>query len=369
MRPVAFAASCAAMGFLLATSAVRADIAIGTVGPMSGSLAIFGAQMMVGAEQAVADINAAGGLLGEKLVLEVADDKCDRKQAGAVANQMIGRDVVLVVGHLCAGASMVAAPIYHDAGIVQISPGARAAKFTDERPGPGTFRICGREDEQGRIAGEYLANRFADSRIAIVHDNSPYGIDLAEATLKAMNLAGKRETFYEARPASDRDFTALFARLSADGVDVLFYAGYHSEAAQIVRRMREEGIGAKFISGDALMTEEFIAIAGEAGIGSLMTYPPDPARNATAPAVVERLAAKGIVADGYVLYAYAAVEAWAAAVEAAGTIAFDAVATALSEGQFDTVLGHVAFDAKGDVTLPAYVVYEWRNGEYGYAPM
>ena len=369
MRPVAFAASCAAMGFLLATSSARAEIAIGTVGPMSGSLAILGAQMMVGAEQAVADINAAGGLLGEKLVLEVADDKCDRKQAGAVANQMIGRGVALMVGHLCAGASMVAAPIYHDAGIVQISPGARAPKYTDERPGPGTFRICGREDEQGRIAGEYLASRFADSRIAIVHDNSPYGIDLAEATLKAMNLAGKRETFYEGRPASDRDFTPLFVRLSADAVDVIFFAGYHSEAALIVRRMRDEGIDATFVSGDALMTEEFIAIAGDAGNGSLMTYPPDPARNETAAEVVKRLAAKSIVAEGYVLYAYAAVEAWAAAVEAAGTIAFDAVAGTLSEGEFDTVLGRIAFDAKGDVTLPAYVVYEWRNGEYDYAPM
>lgn len=369
MRAAATAAMLATISVTLSAPVARADIAIGVVGPMSGNFAIFGAQMMVGAEQAIADINAAGGVLGEQLVLEVADDKCDRAQAEPIANQMIGREVALVVGHLCSGASIVAAPTYLDAGIVQISPGARAAEYTDDRPGPGTFRLSGRDDQQGRVAGGFLAERFADSRIAIVHDDSFYGAGLAEATLKAMNDGGKDETFYEAFPASERDFVPLFARLAADAIDVLFYAGYHTEAALIVRRLREEGMQITLVSGDTLMTEEFIDIAGEAGEGSLLTYPPDPARSAAAKTVVEKLARRQIVAEGYVLYAYAAVEAWAAAVNAAGAIDFADVAAALAEERFNTVLGTVEFDAKGDVNLPAYVVYQWRDGEYDYAPM
>jgi branched-chain amino acid transport system substrate-binding protein len=357
----------ALVGLMWFTAGARAEIVIGTAGPMSGPFAIFGAQMMAGAEQAVADINAAGGVLGETLVLEVADDRCDRKQAESVANQMVGRGIALMVGHLCSGASTVAAAIYTEAGIVQISPGAREPAYTDERAGIGTFRLAGRADGQGRVAGEFLAEKFADRQIAVIHDGSPYGQALADATRLAMNDAGKAEAFAEAYPANERDYAPLMARLVADAVDVLFFGGYHTEAGLIVRRMREEGLETILVSGDALMTEEFLAIAGDAGEGSLMTYPPDPARNADAAAVVEELAAKGIVAEGYILHAYAAVEAWAEAVNAAGTRDFAAVARALADGTFATVLGSVEFDDKGDATLPAYVIYQWRGGKY--APM
>jgi branched-chain amino acid transport system substrate-binding protein len=369
MRHAAGIAPLVGLVSLLATAPARAEIVIGTAGPMSGPFAIFGAQMMAGVEQAVVDINAAGGVLGELLVLEVADDRCDRNQAVAVANQMVGRGIALMVGHLCAGASTVAAAVYDDAGIVQISPGARDPIYTEARPGIGSFRLAGRTDEQGRVAGRYLAEKFADRRIAIVHDGSPYGQPLADATRLAMNEAGKAETVAEAWPANERDPSGLVARLSAEAIDVLFFGGYHTEAGLIVRRLREAGLDTILVSGDALMTEEFLAIAGEAGDGALMTYPPDPARQAAAAAVVEKFAARGIVAEGYMLASYAAVEAWAQAVNAAGTRDFAPIARGLADGSFPTVLGTFEFDDKGDATLPAYVIYEWRDGRYDYAPM
>ena len=104
---------------------------------MTGQYASFGAQMKAGAEQAVADINAAGGVLGQKLVLEVGDDACDPKQAVAVANQLAGKGVAFVAGHFCSGSSIPASAVYAEAGIVQISPASTNPKFTDERPGPG----------------------------------------------------------------------------------------------------------------------------------------------------------------------------------------------------------------------------------------
>ncbi len=70
---------------------------------MTGQYAAFGDQMKAGAEQAVADINAAGGVLGQQLVLEVGDDACDPKQAVAVANQLAGKGVAFVAGHFCSG--------------------------------------------------------------------------------------------------------------------------------------------------------------------------------------------------------------------------------------------------------------------------
>jgi branched-chain amino acid transport system substrate-binding protein len=154
-------------------SPALADIAIGTVGPMNGTFQLFGEEMQAGAARAVADINAEGGVLGQKLTLEVGDDNCDRAQATAVANQMIGKNIVFMAGHFCSFASMAAAPVYARAKIAEISPASPYPKFTDERPGPGVFRLCGRDDDQGRVAGAFLAKRFAGKRIAFADDRSP----------------------------------------------------------------------------------------------------------------------------------------------------------------------------------------------------
>ena len=151
---------------ILGASASQADIVIATAGPMTGQYASFGAQMKAGAEQAVADINAAGGVLGQKLVLEIGDDACDPKQAVAVANQMINKGVVFMAGHFCSGSSIPASSVYEEEGILQISPASTNPKLTDEG-GDNVFRVCGRDDQQGQVAGEYLASVFGDKNIAI----------------------------------------------------------------------------------------------------------------------------------------------------------------------------------------------------------
>ena len=219
-----------------------ADITIGTAGPMTGTFQIFGEEMQAGAARAVADINAAGGVLGQKLTLEAGDDNCDATQATAVANQMIGKKIVFMAGHFCSFASMSAAQVYAQAGIVQISPASPHPKFTDERAGPGTFRLCGRDDDQGRVAGAFLAQRFADKRIAFADDRSAYGKALADATRKAMNEAGKQEEFSETYEAGARDFNELVARIKEANIDVLYIGGYHTDAALIAKEMRDRAL-------------------------------------------------------------------------------------------------------------------------------
>ena len=181
-----------ALSFGLAMAGMaKADITIATVGPITGQYASFGAQMKAGAQQAVDDINAAGGVLGQKLVLEVGDDACDPKQAVAVANQLAAKGVAFVAGHFCSGSSIPASSVYADAGIIQISPASTNPKFTDERPGPGTFRVCGRDDQQGAVAGKFLADHFKGKNIAIIDDKSTYGKGLADQTRMALNARGR----------------------------------------------------------------------------------------------------------------------------------------------------------------------------------
>ena len=348
------------------SSAALADIVIATAGPMTGQYASFGAQMKAGAEQAIEDINAAGGINGEKLVLQVGDDACDPKQAVAVANQFVGSGVVFVAGHFCSGSSIPASQVYAEEGIVQISPASTNPKFTDERPGPGTFRTCGRDDQQGQVAGAFLAEKFGDKNIAVIHDKTAYGKGLADETKKYMNEAGKQETLYEAYTAGEKDYTALVSKLKSENIGVLYVGGYHTEAGLIKRQMAEQGMDTILVSGDALVTDEYWSITGDVGAGTLMTFSPDPRKNEVAKPVVDALEAAGRTAEGYSLYTYAAIQAWAESVKAAGSTDFDAVVAKLNEGEFATVLGNLSFDDKGDVTLPGYVFYEWKDGTYDY---
>lgn len=343
-----------------------ADIVIATAGPMTGQYASFGEQMKAGAEQAVADINKAGGVNGEMLKLEVGDDACDPKQAVAVANQFAGEGVVFVAGHFCSGSSIPASSVYADEGILQISPASTNPKFTDERPGPGIFRICGRDDQQGIVAGKFLIDNFKDKKIAFINDKTAYGKGLADATQENFEKLGGKPALVESYTAGEKDYSALVSKMKQAGIDVLYVGGYHTEAGLIKRQMVQQGMDTILISGDALVTDEYWAITGDAGEGTLMTFSPDPRKNPEAKPVVDALLAAGKTAEGYALYTYAAIQIWADAVKTAGSTDLDPVVKALNDGTFKTVLGELEFNDTGDVTLPGYVMYKWHEGKYDY---
>ncbi len=337
---------------------------IAVVGPVTGQYASFGAQMQNGAEMAVADINAAGGVLGKKLELEIGDDACDPKQAVAVANQMAGKGVALIAGQYCSGSSIPASKVYAEADLVQISPASTNPALTDDRAGPNIYRVCGRDDQQGSVAGNYLAKHFADKNIALVNDKTAYGKGIADEVKKTLNAAGKQETLYEAITAGEKDYSALVSKLKQANIDVLYLGGYHTEAGLIARQMRDQGMNTILMGGDALVTQEFWSITGPAGEGTLMTFSPDPRKNPAAADVVKRFKDKGIEPEGYVLYTYAAVQAWKQAAEKAKSTASADVMKALNDTEFDTVIGKFKFNEKGDPNLPPYAVYRWSNGTY-----
>jgi len=343
----------------------QAEIKIATAGPMTGQYASFGEQMKRGAEMAVADINAAGGVLGQKLVLSIGDDACDPKQAVAVANKFVADGISFVAGHFCSGSSIPASKVYEEEGVLQISPASTNPKLTDEG-GDNVFRVCGRDDQQGIVAGNLLADEFGTKKIAILHDKTAYGKGLADETKKQLNSRGIKEAMYEAYTAGEKDYTALISKMKAAGIDVFYVGGYHTEAGLMVRQAREQGYGAQLVSGDALVTDEYWKITGDAGTGTLMTFSPDPRKNAMAAPVVAKFRAQGYEPEGYTLYTYGAIQAWAQAAEKAGGTDLDKVIASLRKNKFSTVLGDIGFDSKGDVTAPGYVWYAWKDGKYDY---
>ncbi|MDH3671421.1 MAG: branched-chain amino acid ABC transporter substrate-binding protein [Gammaproteobacteria bacterium] len=353
------------MAGLAVSGVAMADLLISTAGPMTGQYASFGEQMRRGAEMAVADINATGGVLGQKLKLAVGDDACDPKQAVAVANQFASQGVKLVAGHFCSGSSIPASKVYEEENILQISPASTNPKLTEEG-GPNTFRVCGRDDQQGIVAGNLLADKYGKKKIAILHDKTAYGKGLADETKKQLNKRGYKEAMYEAYTAGEKDYSALVSKMKGAGIDVFYVGGYHTEAGLMIRQADDQRYNVQLVSGDALVTDEFWKITGKTGQGTLMTFSPDPRKDPVATSVVKKFRDTGYEPEGYTLYTYGAIQAWKQAVEKAGSTDTTKVIAALRKNKFDTVLGNIGFDKKGDVTAPGYVWYEWKDGTYDY---
>jgi branched-chain amino acid transport system substrate-binding protein len=341
----------------------RAEVLIGVAGPMTGKLEWTGAQLKRGAEVAVVDINAAGGVLGQQVRLFVADDFCDPDQAVAAARKLVGDGAVFVVGHYCSGASIPASKVYEAAGVVQISPASTNPMLT-EQGRANVFRVISRDDFQGTVAGNYLADRWAGKKIAVLHDNTTYGKGLADETRKQLNERGVTEAVYQAYVPGKSDYSAEIARLQAADIAVLYIGGYYIEAALMVRAARDRGYSVQLVSGDDIATEAFGLVAGPAAEGTVFTFAPDPRRNAEAAPVVARFRAENFEPDSWTLHSYAAVQAWAQAVDKAGTLEPPAVIASLRTHRFDTVLGLIDFDDKGDLTVQSWVWYVWKGGEY-----
>ncbi|MFG5119224.1 branched-chain amino acid ABC transporter substrate-binding protein [Methylorubrum sp. POS3] len=347
------------------SGAAQAQIKIGVGSPVTGNSAAFGAQVRNGVVQAVEDINKAGGVKGQKFELSTGDDASDPKQGVSVANKFASEGVKMVVGHFNSGVSIPASDVYLDAGIIQITPGSTNVKFT-ERGMWSTFRTCGRDDQQGAMAGEYLATKLKGKKVAFIHDKTPYGKGLVDETLKVFKAKGGKEALIEGINPGEKDYSALVSKLKQNGVDLVYFGGYYTEAGLIIRQMRDQGLKAPLMGGDGMVDRELVAIAGPAAEGTLTTFPPDARKNPAAKDVVAAFKAKGIEPEGYTLYAYAAVQILAKAVEATGSTEGEKLAAYLHQGKpTTTAIGDIAYDKKGDITRPDYVIYEWKKGPSG----
>ncbi|WP_417782391.1 branched-chain amino acid ABC transporter substrate-binding protein [Terasakiella pusilla] len=353
----------AAAAIALSANVAQADIKIAVAGPFTGQLASFGEQLKRGAEMAVEHLNAKGGVNGEKVELIYGDDQCDPKQAVSVANNLVNQGVQFVAGHFCSSSSIPASDVYNEEGIPMITPASTNPTLT-EKGYDRVYRVCGRDDQQGSVAGAYVAKEYADANIAIIHDKTAYGKGLADEMKKGLNAAGKQEAMYEPITAGEKDYSALISKLKQNKVSVVYLGGYHPEGGLIVRQAKEQGLDMQLISGDALNSLEFGSIAGQAGDGTIFTFGPEPRNFPEAQEAVNAFKATGYDPEGYTLYTYATIQAWAQAATEAGSADVDAVASQLHKTRFKTVIGEFAFDAKGDTDGRAYVWYEWKDGNY-----
>ncbi|HVU40194.1 MAG: branched-chain amino acid ABC transporter substrate-binding protein [Xanthobacteraceae bacterium] len=355
-----------ALGFACALAgSASAQVKFGVGGPITGPNAATGAQMKNGTQQAADDINAAGGILGKKISVDFGDDVSDPKQGVSVANNFVGDGVKFVIGHYNSGVTIPASEVYHENGILEITPASTNPTVT-ERGLWNIFRTCGRDDQQGRVAGAYILKHYKGKKIAFVNDKTTYGKGLADETLKTIKAGGMKEVLNEGINTGEKDYSALISKIKQSGADLVYFGGLYTEAGLIVRQMRDQGVKAPLMGGDGITSDEFATVGGPGVVGSLMTYGPDPRNRPEAKAVVAKFRAKGFEPESYTLYSYAGVQIIAQAATAAKSLDPKKVAEKMHSGMnFKTVIGNIAYDKKGDITRLDYVVYIWKKDASG----
>jgi len=348
----------------VASHSFAADtIKIGIAGPKTGPVTQYGDMQFMGAKQAIADINAKGGVDGKMLEAKEYDDACDPKQAVAVANKVVNDGVKFVVGHLCSSSTQPASDIYEDEGVIMITPAATSPEIT-ARGYKLIFRTIGLDSAQGPAAGNYIADHVKPKVVAVIHDKQQYGEGIATAVKQTLETKGVKVALFEGINAGDKDFGSLIQKLKQANVDFVYYGGYHPELGLILRQAKEKGVNAKFMGPEGVGNDSISQIAQGASEGLLVTLPKsfdtDPANKA----IVEEFAKNKQDPTGpFVFPAYSAVEVIAGGITAAKSEDTAKVAAAIHAGTFKTPTGDLSFDAKGDLKDFKFVVYEWHFGK------
>ena len=355
---IAFAAT------LLASQVARADIVIGLIAPLTGPVAAYGEQVKNGAQTAVDVINKNGGVLGEKLVLKLADDAGDPKQGVSSANLLVGDKVKFVVGPVTSGVAMATSDALAESGVLMVTPTATSPALTT-RGLTNVFRTCGRDDQQAEVAAAYAVKNLKGKKIAIVHDKGTYGKGLADNFQKGINAGGIKEVAYLSLTPGEKDLSAVITRLKSAGAEVIYFGGYHPEGGLLARQLADAGVKATIIGGEGLSNTEFAAIGGDSATGTLFTNATDALKNPDSAAAVAALKEKGIPPEAFTLNAYAAVEVLKAGIEKAGKAGDPSgTAKALHGGlPVKTAIGTLTYGKTGDLTSPSFSLYKWEAGK------
>ena len=342
-------------------TAMADDIKVAVVGAMSGPIAQWGDMEFNGARQAIKDINAKGGIKGDKLVGVEYDDACDPKQAVAVANKIVNDGIKYVIGHLCSSSTQPASDIYEDEGILMISPGATNPELT-QRGYQHIMRTAGLDSSQGPTAAKYILETVKPQRIAIIHDKQQYGEGLARSVQDGLKAANANVVFFDGITAGEKDFSALIARLKKENIDFVYYGGYHPEMGQILRQARAAGLKTQFMGPEGVANVSLSNIAGESAEGLLVTKPKNYDQVPANKPIVDAIKAKKQDPSGaFVWTTYAALQSLQAGLNQSDDPA--EIAKYLKANSVYTVMGPLTWDEKGDLKGFEFGVFDWHaNG-------
>ena len=358
LRAVLFVLALACPGTVFAAGSV--DIVV--AGPMVGTSNSVGIQYKVGVTAALSTL-PGGKLLDRPVALKLHDDSCDASIAEAVARQIVENPPAVVIGHSCSGATIAAAPLYAESGVLQITPASTNPKVT-EMGIETIFRMIGRDDFQGKLAAERIAERHAGQRIGVLHFPGSYSAGLSRTAVATLAELGITPVIVLEARAKEASYADKIAEMVRNNVEVLYLVGGALDCGIFLRQARQMKVDFAVVSSDTLISEVFLKTAGDAAEGVPFTFPPEAVDLSTADKAVDVIRAMGYEPVGYTLLAYAATQVWMEGVRRAQSFDSADVAGVLHREPMQTILGVVSFDEKGDIVTPyaPFAWHVWKDG-------
>lgn len=340
-------------------------IKIGVAGAHSGDLASYGLPSVNAAQLVVDEFNKNGGVMGQKVELVIEDDQCKPEAATSTASKLVSAGVVAVMGHICSGATESALGIYAESDLVCISPSATLPTLTQSQMYPNFFRTIAPDNDQAKVAVDFIGDKLSLKTLAILHDKGAYGQGFADLVKEFAEAKGIEVLLYEGVNPGAPDYSSVVNKIQNTNAEGVVWGGYHPEASKIVQQMRDKGMKQPFISDDGVKDNTFIEVAGKYAEGVYATGPADTSKSALAmKAVADHKAKYGDEPGAFFLNAYAATQALLNAIEIAqSTDGFD-IQMALRMNYVDTPLGSISFDFKGDVIGFGFSVFQVQDGVY-----
>lgn len=345
-------------------------VKIGHIGPVSGPNSHLGKDNENAARMAIDELNAKGfSLNGQKVTLQLLaeDDGSDPKQGTAVAQKLVDAKVKGIVGHLNSGTTVPASKIYHDAGLVQISPATTAPVYT--RQGyPGAFRVVASDARLGGILGRYAVENLKVKTIAVIDDRTTYGQGVAAEFAKGVRAPGVSIVAKEFTSATATDYAAILTKIRSKKPDLVFFGGMDSVAGPMLKQMKALGINAIFMGGDGMCTEALGRLAGDAvGEGKVICAEAGGVKGAQEKTMADfraRFKQKtGLEVQLYAPYVYDSVMVMAAAMQNAKSAEPAKYLPELKKIRYEGVTGTIAFDQYGDIRDGALTLFTYKGGK------
>jgi branched-chain amino acid transport system substrate-binding protein len=343
-------------------------IKVGLAAVQSGSDAQIGATMLYGSQIAIDEWNAKGGVLGKQIETISLDDEGNAQKANTVAHNLVDDGVVAVLGHLNSNCTIPASIVYNDGKVLQITPGSTNPKYT-EQGFPYAFRICGRDDQQGPVAAKYMHDVLKLNKIAILHNKTAYGEGLATEVKKTFESLGGQVVMFQGFGTDESDFSANISVIQGSGAEGIFWGGMYGQGGPLCVKMRQSGVNIPFVSGDGCFDDSFINTVGGTAANVYLSFG-KPYRDlpAAQPFLQKYKAKYGHDEGAYSVYGYDAANVLLTAIAQAGSTDADKVAAVMKSRSFDTILGKIEFDEKGDVKGSGFVMWTIKDGKFEPLP-
>jgi len=362
--PLAVALACAA------SAQAQQVVKIGHVAPISGPSAHLGKDMENAARMAIDELGAKGyAINGQKVTLQLVaeDDGADPKQGTAVAQKLVDAHVNGVIGHLNSGTSVPASKIYHDAGIVQISPATTSPRYT--RQGfEGAFRTVASDAKLGSALSKYAIETLKAKNIAVIDDRTTYGQGVADEFVKGTKKPGIKVVGREFTSATATDYTAILTSIKAKKPDLIFFGGMDSVAGPMLKQIKALGIPAVFMGGDGMCTDALSRLAGD-GLADGKVYCAE-AGGVKGPQEkgMEDFRARykkkfNMDVQLYAPYVYDSVMVMATAMQTAKSADPAKYLPALKAIKYEGVTGTIQFDQYGDIKDGALTLFTYKGGK------